>query len=127
MISLTNVNPYFHGIISNTWGSIFTQSERFFYSMRTVWFLSIAFLLLFTLVGSNTGNAQIYEENFGDADCTSQGDLANGFDPGEGIWNVTNTGTNGPLSNQWYISNSAAGAGFLGGCVQDCFFFSQRT
>ena len=130
MISRTDVNPYFHGINSNLWRLIFTQSERFFNSMRTVWFLTIAFLVLFTFGAATTGHAQIYQENFGDDPfgCGGQGTLANGFDPGEGAWNVTQVGTNGPIANRWYISNSAVGNGFFpGGCVDDCFFGGQRT
>ena len=128
MISLTDVNPYFHGINSTVWGSIFTKSERFFYSMRSVWFLTIVISLLFTIGVSTSGNSQIYNENFGDSfDCFSQGTLANGFDPGQGPWNVSASGLNGPIANQWYISNSASGNGFPGGCVDDCFFGGQRT
>lgn len=121
MISRPNVNPYFHEINSNIWRSNAPKYERFFNFMRTVRFLSAAFSVLFSLGVSTSGDAQIYEEFFGfQFDCSGQGNSADGFDPGNGIWTVAPSGFNGPLANQWYISNSAVGGGIVGDCITDC-------
>ncbi|MEM9052640.1 MAG: PKD domain-containing protein, partial [Bacteroidota bacterium] len=78
-----------------------------------------AFLIIFLLC-SNSSHSQIYFEDFGaEFDCTSSGQLANGFDPGEGPWTVTNVGTNGAVSNQWFISNSVIFDG-IDACAAPC-------
>lgn len=128
MISLTEVNPYFHGINSTNSGLNCAKSERFINSMRAVWFLKIACFIFFIAGLSTLGNAQIYLEDFGnDASCAGQGTLADGFDPGGGPWSVTQVGLNGQLSNRWYISNSALGNEFGADCIGDCFFGGGRT
>jgi gliding motility-associated-like protein len=121
MISRPNVNPYFHEINLNIWRSNAPKYERFFNFMRTVRFLSAAFLVLLSLGVSTSGNSQIYDEFFGfEFDCSSQGNPADGFNPGNGPWSVAPTGFNGPLANRWYISNSVVGGGFVGDCINNC-------
>ncbi|HKL39081.1 MAG TPA: hypothetical protein VJ894_00290, partial [Cryomorphaceae bacterium] len=84
--------------------------------------------MLFILGISTDGDAQIYFENFGfEPDCSSQGNSADGFDPGEGPWSVTIGAGSGFVANQWYISNSAVGGGFVGACVTDCAGGGERT
>jgi gliding motility-associated-like protein len=130
MSSHQNVNLYFHGINFNIWSLFFSKRICLFNSMKIVSFLlTIIATLSFSLI-SVDGTGQIYEETFGVAnDCLGQGTLANGFNPGEGAWSVTNAaGQNGPLANRWFISNSTLGGGMVGNCTQNCFFGGgQRT
>jgi hypothetical protein len=57
----------------------------------------------------------------------NNGQVANGFNPsGMGTWSVTNTGTNNPESNVWYVSASEQGVG-IGNCGQGCGGNQNRT
>lgn len=70
------------------------------------------------LLAAVAADAQVFwTEDFGTG-C-SQGTLASGFVSSNGTWSVTNTGTNGTLSNFWYVSATEAGMG-VGNCGDGC-------
>jgi hypothetical protein len=57
----------------------------------------------------------------------NNGQVANGYNPsGMGTWSVTNTGTNNPESNVWYVSASEQGVG-IGNCGTGCGGSQNRT
>ncbi|MBS1634288.1 MAG: gliding motility-associated C-terminal domain-containing protein [Bacteroidetes bacterium] len=65
----------------------------------------------------NLGFSQVFwTENFGTG-C-NQNHLANGSNSGNGIWTVTNTGTNQSAANQWYVSATEGGV-VAGNCGED--------
>lgn len=64
------------------------------------------------------GNTQpFWTEDFGTG-C-DQGQLANGFNSANGLWNVTQTGVNDPEANVWFVSATEAGMG-TGNCGDGC-------
>lgn len=68
--------------------------------------------------GSSTSTAIFWTENFG-VGC-SQNQIANGTNPSvNGVWTVTNTGTNDASANQWFISATESGMG-VGNCGDGC-------
>ncbi|MCH2214653.1 MAG: PKD domain-containing protein [Flavobacteriales bacterium] len=84
------------------------------------WIRSAVFLFLF-LLSINPSEAQIYFEDFGfEIGCASQGTLADGFDPGQGTWTVTELAGNGVLPNVWFISNSVLDNGLFFNCADNC-------
>ena len=87
MSSHNNVIPYFHGNISNIWSLFLTERTRFFNSMKAVRFCTLAFTLFVLSAIPQSGSAQIYLEDFDDDFCDA-GNLADGFDPGNGAWTV---------------------------------------
>jgi len=90
--------------------------------------LYLKLLVLLVLLLSVNGYSQIYFEDFGDmGDCSLVNNLANGYDPGQGTWTVSNIDANGPFASEWYISPSTAGEGFIGGCSEDCGLSTQNT
>lgn len=106
----------------------FARYERFYYFMRTVWFLAIAIFLGFNIGISHSAQGQLYFEDFGDSfDCSDLGNSAAGFDPGNGLWAVFVSPLSGPIPNRWFISNSTLGGSFINDCTQNCFFGGQRT
>ena len=67
--------------------------------------------------GGSTTTAIFWTENFG-VGC-SQGALASVYTGTNGAWAVTNTGTNDPAANQWYVSATESGMG-AGNCGDGC-------
>ena len=67
------------------------------------------------------GTTVIFTENYGTdaSSCDSQGTLASGYNSGVGAWTITNTGTNDPDANLWYVSTMEAGVG-TGNCGTTC-------
>ncbi|MEX2483293.1 MAG: HYR domain-containing protein [Brumimicrobium sp.] len=75
-------------------------------------------LLLITILFYQKASAQAFwTETFGSG-CNT-GTLADGETTTNGIWNVTNTGTNGTEANVWYISAEENGEG-VGNCGAGC-------
>jgi len=71
------------------------------------------------ILGSATPNLPFWTENFGTANCTSQGTLASGYAGVNGAWTITNTGVNGGFANTFFISSTEAGMG-PGICGDGC-------
>ncbi|MDF2453015.1 MAG: hypothetical protein K0S26_2519, partial [Bacteroidota bacterium] len=67
--------------------------------------------------GSGTTSTVFWTEAFGTG-C-NQGALASAFTGTNGAWAVTNTGTNDPSANQWYVSATESGMG-VGNCGDGC-------
>ncbi len=78
---------------------------------KSIFFL-IGFLIVFP-----TYSQVFWTEDFGTG-C-SQGQSANGFVSANGTWTVTNTGTNDPYANLWFVSAMEAGMG-SGNCGDGC-------
>lgn len=77
----------------------------------------LVILLIYIFVQNIFSQTPFWIEGFGTG-C-NQGQLANGFSTSNGAWTVSNTGTNDPYANVWYIS--AAEAGFAAGnCGDGC-------
>lgn len=80
-------------------------------------------LFVLTTFLSVYANSQtiIWSEDFGDdaTACTSQGTLASGYNNGNGAWTITNTGTNDPEANEWFVSTMEIGVG-AGNCGDGC-------
>jgi gliding motility-associated-like protein len=72
-----------------------------------------------TAAGCGSSSVSVFwTEDFG-VGC-SQNQIANGINPSvNGIWTVTNTGTNDASANQWFISATEAGMG-VGNCGDGC-------
>lgn len=66
---------------------------------------------------SGTTTATFWTEDFGTG-C-NQGALASAYTGTNGAWTVTNTGTNDPDANQWYVSATESGMG-AGNCGDGC-------
>lgn len=73
---------------------------------------------------------QFWAENFGfdAANCSSQGESADGFATGNGAWAVEDSGVNGFVPNEWYISATEGGVP-VGFCNESCIdvFNTNRT
>ncbi len=70
------------------------------------------------LLSFNLTKSQVFwTETFGTG-C-NQGQIANGFVTANGAWTVSNTGTNDPYAQEWYISATEAGMG-AGNCGDGC-------
>lgn len=74
-------------------------------------------LLLSVMATGAFAQVPFWTENFGTG-C-SQGNYANGFNPGQGVWTVSLTGTNDTYANKWFISATEAGMG-IGNCGDGC-------
>lgn len=83
---------------------------------------SFTFIFCFISLGLTTQvQAQFWTENFGIdlLPCDSEGTVADGVDSGNGAWTIEETGANGFVANQWYISATETGQP-IGGCSVSC-------
>ena len=81
--------------------------------MKHIFYTTILFLSL----SSAFSQAPFWIENFGTG-CNN-GQVANGFNPGQGAWSVVITGTQGAIPNVWYISATEGGMP-AGSCGTTC-------
>lgn len=72
--------------------------------------------------GPGGGGGVFWSENFGTG-CNA-GQLASSYSGPNGTWSITNTGTNDPAANNWFVSAAENGQG-AGVCGADCG--SNRT
>lgn len=89
--------------------------------MRPFPMLRTSFLFILFVLPCVLMSQPFWVEDF-DTDpgnCASQGQLAGGFDSGNGVWTLTETGANGQFANVWYVSATEAGMG-EGNCGDGC-------
>lgn len=82
--------------------------------------LTILLVALVYQTHLSIGQVTVWSENFGTG-C-NQGQLANVYSGTNGAWTISNTGTNDPEANTWYVSATEAGlpAGTCGdGCLSN--------
>ena len=104
----TGIINYFHEIIRSDYfnkSMVKVQKKSYLERLSRPFSLFIVFIF----IGLGNGFAQFWTEGFGTGNCANQGQLADGYSGINGAWTVENQGMNGPFSNVWFVSSTAAG------------------